>query len=234
MSHDITQLKHKLEEINNQIKDEKNLNEKLRSYAEQKIQTIKNLEKEISIKKNEFNREKEEILARRKYIMDDNKLKIDAMKRQQQDCIIELSRYDITQQEFDRLDAKLKEIAKEYYEEDHKLNEQIELRRRQAFDMKMAMDQVFRKTLTNIDTTYQERAVTLIEEEANKARDEVKYLKKTSDMREKQCIDIIRKQQSSYDKMVKEKVNLDVLKTTTLMQEQLSIKTFASAKETEE
>lgn len=72
----------------------------------------------------------------------------------------------------------------------------------------------------------------MVEEEAMRARDAVNVLTQSSQSREKECMSVIRRQQASYDKMIREKVNLDVLNTTTSMQEQVSLKMFAAVKAT--
>lgn len=59
-----------------------------------------------------------------------------------QDCLLELSRYEVSQHQHDKLHEKLQQLSSEYYNEDCKMNDIVEARRRQAFDMKMEMDKV--------------------------------------------------------------------------------------------
>jgi hypothetical protein len=85
--------------------------------------------------------------------------RINSLKAEQQVRLDELSRVDLSQQEHHRLDTRLRDITLEYYREDRKMSEQIEQRKKQAFDMKMDMDLVFRKTLASFEAEYKQHAV---------------------------------------------------------------------------
>jgi len=167
------------------------------------------------LEQDDFTRRIDGLLEKRRARQSDHLVQIEALKRQQQDCLLELSRYEVSQHQHDKLHDKLQQLSSEYYNEDCKMNDIVEARRRQAFDMKMEMDKVFRKTLSSIESTYQTKSCNMVEEEAMRARDAVNVLTQSSQSREKECMSVIRRQQASYDKMIRAKVNLDVLNTTT-------------------
>lgn len=81
------------------------------------------------------------------------------MKEEQQQCIHELSRYDISKFENDKLTARLRKLAHEHYKENLEKTIEIENRRKQAFETKMSMDHLFRSTLSEFDADYKLRAV---------------------------------------------------------------------------
>lgn len=62
----------------------------------------------------------------------------------------------------------------------------------------------------------------------NHAKEEVARLNNTIDPRDKECIQVLTKQQASYEKMIKAKVHVDVLTSTVTMEEKLSFKVLDS------
>lgn len=74
----------------------------------------------------------------------------------------------------------------------------------------------------------------IIEDEANQAQVTVQELECNTGQREQDCLDIIKKQRDSYDRLVRLKVNLDVLTSTHHMQEKMCWKVEAANKSIQE
>lgn len=144
-------------------------------------------------------------------------------------CFLELSRFDIRQDEFERLENRLRTLSLEYHKSHSLKQVEMDERRKQAFQVKMIMNRDFRQLLSRLDQLHQQRSIDNMEAQVLRAKTKLKEFSGSLD-REKECFEVIRNQQASYEKVLKEKVNYEVVKATTGMQDELSMKLFAAMK----
>ena len=84
------------------------------------------------------------------------------------------------------------------------------------------MEQIFRKTVKEVDHEYKIRANEKMDKEAEWARQENLKLRKEAGKRQEDCANLVEQQKSSYEELVHAKVLLDVTASNTRSQEESS------------
>lgn len=135
----------------------------------------------------------------------------------------------------------LKKITYQYLNDKNLRILEKETNMQKNFDIRMSMDQILRKTIRNFDNEYKQKAIVKMHEEAHLVKLDnnklvlffnilnykyyfiIEYYRLMLEFarREETCSSLIKQQQQSFEHMMKSKVELEVIETSTLLQEQL-------------
>lgn len=214
-------LKNKLSDLESQIKEGRKTNERLKAESDKKMGVLMKIESDITSETERFKWKREELLRRHRAVDEQNQMKLKDIKKQQIECNIELGSFDIAESENERLHSILQRHSSEEYKLSTTHHKEREIRKQKAFDTRMALEEILRKTITFFDNEYQLKAIEKMELEAQNAKIENYNLLIEHERREKQCDELIRKQQMSYDNYMKAKVQVDVLLASCAMHQHI-------------
>lgn len=126
----------------------------------------------------------------------------------------EVASCDVVEHDNQFLHSELKAVA-ETYEQLHKhYAREYENKKQYCFDTRMAMEQVLRDEIKNLDINFKTNAVILMDHEAEVANNENRELYAELHRREELSRELIANQQNTYDVLQKLQIEQEVMKTT--------------------
>jgi uncharacterized LabA/DUF88 family protein len=156
---ELARMKNKIIEVEAQLKEERKVTARLRDHTEKRLQQIAIVDAEIAAENERFRWKKEEILFAMKTLEIETSNKVDCMKKEEKAILEEISEFDLVLFENERLHTRLKAIASEQKENSLLLFQERERRKQKDFDIRMAMEEMLRKTIKNVDESYEHEAV---------------------------------------------------------------------------
>lgn len=156
---ELSSLKKKVLEVETQLREEKKVSLRLRDASEKKIEQVNVVDSEIAAEMERFRWKKEEVLFQIRTIEEERKQKVTDLKTKSKDLVENIADYDVQTVENSRLQSRLKSVSQEYQQI---LKDQVEERNQRAqknFDTRMSMEEIMRKMLKNVDSTYENDAV---------------------------------------------------------------------------
>lgn len=159
---ELSNLKKKVLEVETQLREEKKISSRLRETSEKKIEQVNVIDSEIAAEMERFRWKKEEILFQLKANEEEIKKKLNSLKSQEKGLLTDIADYDIQHSENQRLQARLKALSGEYQRTLKEQSEERNQRAQKNFDTRMAMEEIMRKMIKNVDSTYENDAVSFI------------------------------------------------------------------------
>jgi hypothetical protein len=230
---ELSSLKKKVLEVETQLREEKKVSLRLRDASEKKIEQVNVVDSEIAAEMERFRWKKEEILFQIRTTEEERKQKVTDLKTKSKDLVENIADYDVQTVENSRLQSRLKSVSQEYQQI---LKDQVEERNQRAqknFDTRMSMEEIMRKMLKNVDSTYENDAISRMKLEASHAHIENERIHKEFDIREAKTEALIRQQQQSYDYLMRLRIELDMMTISTDIQEKNILKLIKQNQQTE-
>lgn len=156
---ELAKLKNKLVEIEARLKEENKITARLKAHNEKKMHQITRVETELAAEQERFRWKREELNFNIMSIENEANAKMQKMKTEEKDLLEELAEFEVTQFENERLHLKLKQISSEQINQASQQLEEREKRKQKDFDTRMAMEEILRKIVKNVDESYQQEAV---------------------------------------------------------------------------
>lgn len=156
---ELSKLKNKLLEIEGQLKEERKTTARLRDQSEKKLQQIALVDAEIAAEMEKFRWKKEEILFSMKTTQSETDAKLKTMKSEEKYILEEIADFDLIQYENEKLHSRLKVVASEQMDSFQAQTSERERKKQKDFDIRMAMEEMLRKTIKNVDESYEREAV---------------------------------------------------------------------------
>jgi uncharacterized LabA/DUF88 family protein len=156
---ELSKLKNKLLEIEGQLKEERKTTARLRDQSEKKLQQIALVDAEIAAEMEKFRWKKEEILFSMKTTQSETEAKLKTMKSEEKYILEEIADFDLIQYENEKLHSRLKVVASEQMDSFQSQTSERERKKQKDFDIRMAMEEMLRKTIKNVDESYEREAV---------------------------------------------------------------------------
>ncbi len=156
---ELSRMKNKLIELEGALKEEKKVVARLRDQGEKKLQQIMDVDTDIAAEQERFRWAKEDWLFQVRSAENDASIKVASMKEEQKNLLEEISEFAVLQYENEQLHIKLKNLSIEHKKVTQNQFEEREKKKQRDFDLRMQMDEIFRKTLKNVDENYEQQAV---------------------------------------------------------------------------
>ncbi len=156
---ELSRMKNKLIELEGALKEEKKVVARLRDQGEKKLQQIMDVDTDIAAEQERFRWAKEDWLFQVRSAENDASIKVASMKEEQKNLLEEISEFAVLQYENEQLHIKLKNLSIEHKKVTLNQFEEREKKKQRDFDLRMQMDEIFRKTLKNVDENYEQQAV---------------------------------------------------------------------------
>ena len=121
---------------------------------------------------------------------------------------------DVVEHDNDFLHAQLKAVAENYERLHAHYAHEYENKKQYCFDTRMAMEQVLRNEIKNLDINFKTNAVIIMDHEAGVANNENHELYAELHRREELSRELIANQQNTYDLLQKLQIEQEVMKTT--------------------
>lgn len=208
---EIARLKNRMLELEAQLKEAKKITIRLRDQYDKKDNQISIIDAEIAAEVERFRWRKEEMLFSLKCVDDESRDKIREMKDEEKSLLTDIADFDFVQYENERLNAKLKDAAAEQRSSSTTQLMERDRKKQKDFDTRMAMEETLRKTIKNVDDTYENEAISKMQMEASNAHKENEDILREYDLREKTTEELIKQQQRSYEQLMKIKIERDVV-----------------------
>jgi uncharacterized LabA/DUF88 family protein len=156
---ELAKLKNKLLELESQLKEERKTTARLRDQSEKKLQQTALVDAEIAAEVEKFRWKREEILFSIRTNQSETDQQLDQMKNEEKLILEEIAEFDLVQFENEKLHTQLKKIALEQKENSSLQFRERERKKQKDFDIRMAMEEMLRKTIKNVDESYEREAV---------------------------------------------------------------------------
>ena len=219
---EINTLYGKLSEVESGLKEEKKINDRLRSDLATKTHQLMAVEQSIVEEQTSYRWQKTSITTKIDTIRLEGNEQIKKLDNMEAGLTIEMAEHDFLEEENERLHARLKRLATEHFQASMAQKQEREERKQKSFDTRATMEQILRRTLKEVDLEYMLKANDKMDSEAKWARLENIKLKKEAGKRQENCATLVRQQQESYDELVQVKVQTGVLHETSQKQEESS------------
>lgn len=218
---DVSNLKSKLSDTNMQIKEEKQINDRLMAESIARTEHVQSIESKITKEeeKHEWHKQREE--DAQQTVEEETYLRMKAIEEEEAELLKATAEHDFVATQNVTLHSWLKSIVAQYELDRQRREEEREIAMQTNFDIRMSMDQILRKTIRNFDNEYKQKAMVKMNDEAQLAKLDNARLFAEFARREETCSTLVKKQQASFEAMMRSKVELEVLETSTLLQEQL-------------
>jgi hypothetical protein len=216
---ELSKLRNRLLELEVLLKEERKVTARLRLQSEKKNEQIAIANAEITAEAERFRWKKEELLYAIKNNEQDAKSRIAFLKFDERHILEELAESDLTQHHNERLHAQLKELSAEHNQVSLTFSLELEKRKQKDFGTRMAMEEMLRKMLKNVDATNQLEGVSKLQLEASHANLENERIRTEFSIREAKTEALIRQQKHSYDQLMRVKIERDVMAASTEVQE---------------
>jgi uncharacterized LabA/DUF88 family protein len=156
---ELAKLKNKLLELESQLKEERKTTARLRDQSEKKLQQTALVDAEIAAEVEKFRWNREEILFSIRTNQSETDHQLEHMKKEENLILEEIAEFDLVQFENEKLHTQLKKIALEQKENSSLQFRERERKKQKDFDIRMAMEELLRKTIKNVDESYEREAV---------------------------------------------------------------------------
>lgn len=216
---EINYLYGKIGEIEGVLKEQKKVNQRVRSDVESKIQQIMSVEAQIASEKERFRWKKVTTLGDMEVRQETGDVRLGELRWHENEINLEIAEYDILQAENDKLHNRYKLMIGEHAAATKLQEEEREERKKQSFDTRISMEVILRQTIKAADDEYKLKASEKMGSEALLAGQENLTLKAAKGKWEEMCKNLVHQQQQSYEELVKIRVAKEVISATTAMQE---------------
>lgn len=154
-------MKNKLIELELTLKEERKAVARLRDQGEKKLTQIMDVDADIAAEQERFRWAKEDWLFQIRSAESEAQMRIETMKEEQKKLLEDISEFAVLQFENEQLHVKLKNLSIEHKKVSRQQWEEREKKKQRDFDLRMQMDEIFRKTLKNVDENYEQQAVSV-------------------------------------------------------------------------
>lgn len=216
---EINYLYGKIGEIEGVLKEQKKVNQRMRSDVESKIQQIMSVEAQIASEKERFRWKKVTTLGDMEMQQETGDARLGELRRQENDINLEIAEYDILLAENDKLHGRYQAMIGEHAAAIKLQEDEREERKKLSFDTRISMEVILRQTIKAADDEYKLKASEKMGSEALLAGQENLTLKAAKGKWEEMCKNLVHQQQQSYEELVKIRVAKEVISATTAMQE---------------
>lgn len=156
---EISRLKTKLLEVETQLKEEKKTANRLREVSEKKNEQVNIVDAEITAEMERFRWKREEAIFLMRTTEEESKARVKAMKQQEKEILQQIADFDLQTNENNKLTARLKTLSLEYRTTTKDQIEERNSRTKKNFETRMAMEEIMRKMVRNVDSSYERDAV---------------------------------------------------------------------------
>lgn len=219
LKEDISMMRNKLTNVEEQIKEEEKVNSKLRSEAEAKLRQLQTIDEAIISEASTFKMKQKKLQAEIGYLKDDTSEKMESLQHDINQLQIDLAGADIIQEENSKLHERIKHETKKSELQRKAWQEELERMKAQNFDVRVKLEEVFRTTIKIFDKDSRIEAVEVMESEAAQAEiDNVQFL---SELRSRAlfCSKLLKTHEIQSSKLSKLKLIKEVMTTGSAMQE---------------
>lgn len=154
-------MKNKILEVEGQLKEGRKISTRLRDHCEKKLQQIADVDHDITAEKERFRWQKEEIHFAMQSMEEESTVRIKRMKEEEKLLLQDIAEFDVIQYENEVLHKKLKDLAEEQKINNQRQFEERERKKQKDFDLRMEMEEVFRKMIKSVDENYEREAVSI-------------------------------------------------------------------------
>lgn len=142
-----------------QLKEEKKTANRLREVSEKKNEQVNIVDAEITAEMERFRWKREEALFLMRTSEEESKARVKAMKEQEKEILQQIADFDLQTNENQKLTARLKALSLEYRTTTKNQLEERNSRTKKNFETRMAMEEIMRKMVRNVDSSYEHDAV---------------------------------------------------------------------------
>jgi DNA repair exonuclease SbcCD ATPase subunit len=154
-----SRIKNKILEVESQLKEGRKISARLRDQCEKKLSQIADVDQDIAAEKERFRWQKEELHFVMTSMEEESQLRIKRMKEEEKTLLQDIAEFDVIQYENECLHKKLKDLAEEQKISQRQQVEERERKKQKDFDLRMEMEEVFRKMIKSVDENYEREAV---------------------------------------------------------------------------
>lgn len=151
LKEDIQALKYKVNNMEEQIREEERVKSKLRNDAEEKLKHIELADASIEKEKQKFFLKHTEIMDALSIVVDDGNYRLKELNSAIEEIASHVAGIDIIEVENNKLHSRLKQQSIEYKKQALVWREDIDKRKRQNFDTRVKLEEVFRSTVKIFD-----------------------------------------------------------------------------------
>lgn len=216
---EVSNLKNKLSELEEQLKEGKKLHTRLINEDDRKIELIRNINNSIIEEKEKYAWKKMSLLSRYEQFHRDNDDKIKDATTLKHDLTLDLAGYDVLKEENKKLQLRLKQVAYEYYKQRDEQDEEKETRKQMCFDINSKLDSILHKAIKSYEKEHANKALEDMNVESEVALKQNMQLLTEYDAREEKCETLVRQQQNSFDTYNKLHLEREVIEMTMETQE---------------
>lgn len=210
---DIAILRNKVNNVDEQIVEEEKIKDKIRSEAEEKHRQIRVIEEAILAERKSFRMRQKKIKDDMRMKKEDKQIEIDELVESSMEVENSIAGIDIIEQENQKLHQRIKDESQKLAAQTLIWQEEIENLKRQNFDVRVKLEEVFRSTIKMFDKGSRLEAKIMMESEAAIAEfDNAKFLKELSS-NEIACGKLSAKHQRKSEDLSKLKVEKEVIIT---------------------
>lgn len=214
-------MRNKITTIDEQIREEERVKQKLRSENEAKLASIHSIEEKIAKEQETFFKQKNEtlvLIAREKErsedTLEDLGTELEALKNH-------VAGTDVIVVENEKLHSRVKELSREHAMLRSQWSEQINHMKQKSFDTRVKLEEVFRNTIKMFDKDSRKAAVVLMEEEALNAEIQNKVLLHALKNNEAMSVRLMKEQLRSAEALDKLKLEQEVVNTNISVQDEM-------------
>jgi hypothetical protein len=213
---DVSNLKMKLGDTNIQIKEEKQINDRLMAESRARTEHVQGIESKISKEEEKHAWNKERVMDAQTTVEEDTYLRMREIEDEEAELLRGTAEHDFVVTQNVTLHSWLKTIVGQYELDRERREEEREAAMQTNFDIRMSMDQILRKTIRNFDSEYNQKAMVKMDAEAALAKLDNARLFAEFARREETCSSLVKKQQASFEAMMRAKVSCGIV-TVTIM-----------------
>ena len=191
--------------------------------AESRARTehVQTIESKITKEEEKHGWNKQRVEDAQENVEEDTYLRMREIEDEEAEMLRQTAEHDFVATQNVTLHSWLKTIVGQYELDRGRREEEREAAMQTNFDIRMSMDQILRKTIRNFDSEYKQKAMVKMDNEAAIAKLDNDRLFAEFARREETCSTLVKKQQASFEAMMRAKVELEVIETSALLQEQL-------------
>lgn len=217
-------MRNKITTIDEQIREEERVKQKLRSENEAKLASIHSVEEKIAQEHEIFGEKKREILALLARNREQTEDKLEELAREMKELKNHVAGADVVVQENEMLHARVKELSREHANSTEHWAEQIDHMKQKSFDTRVKLEDVFRNTIKMFDKDSRKAAIVLMEEEALNAEWQNSVLLQELKNNEATCVKLMKEQSRSAEALDKLKLEQEVVATNISVQDEMASK----------
>jgi len=159
LKEEITSLKNKISDVEEQLKEEQKIRQKLRNEAEAKLKQIALVDESIAKEEKEYNESKQHVSNKLRVYSDRLRSKLQGICKDSNEITEYIAGFDIIEAENDLLNSRLKKLSIDWSTLSKQHEELREATKQKNFETRMQMDQILRNTIKSLDNDYKRNAV---------------------------------------------------------------------------